>query len=259
MPGFLAHSADPFFPTARLRSPISVRVAISLLVGIVSLLAAASEGWARPASRVFLNGVLSPVWFNDGDSFAVLAGPYAGTKARLAGYNTLESFGNVHKWGDWKASELYVNAKMATLNARRGTWRCTSDLQRDGYGRILWDCPDLAVDQIRKGLAHAMTVTKLPSPDRYIAAQKAAIAEKRGMWAKGVPKYILTSAHSNDEGYDGTTYNRTVSTEDGHSEKWIHLDMYKTCQWVCHEAGACHLYVPFSRRYGQGAATCLHD
>ena len=52
---------------------------------------------------------------------------------------------------------------MATLNARWGVWHCTSDLSRDGYGRILWDCPDLAVDHLSKGLAHAMNVDDEPA------------------------------------------------------------------------------------------------
>jgi hypothetical protein len=53
------------------------------------------------------------------------------------------------------------------------------------------------------------------------------------MWAHGVPDYVLTSTHSNDEGYEGTTYNRLVSTRDGHSKKWYHKDNYKECDVVC--------------------------
>lgn len=232
------------------------RVLLGLLLGLVALLAAA-KAEARPVSRVFLNGVPSPVFFNDGDSFTVLGGPLEGTKARLSGYNTLESFGGVHRWGDWSPHELYVNAKMATLNARRGVWHCYSDLKRDGYGRILWYCPDLALDDIRKGLAHAMSITKAPSPPEMIEAQRLAQQEKRGMWAHGVPKYIVTSTHSADEGYAGTTYNRLISTEDGHTEQWIHKDVYKECQEVCHPTGACMVYVPFDRRYGAQRAECL--
>lgn len=228
-----------------------------VLVAGSALLALPSVALARPVSRVFLNGSPAPVFFNDGDSFTVLGGPLEGTKARLAGYNTLETFGPVHRWGNWDPHEMYVLSKMATLNARRGIWHCYSDLKRDGYGRILWDCPDLAEDQIRKGLAHAMTVTKDPAPARYIAAQKLAMAERRGMWAHGTVPFVLTSLHSNDEGYEGVTYNRLVSTEDGHSEKWIHKDIYGECQEICHPTGACHIYVPFQRRYGAARAACL--
>ena len=60
-------------------------------------------------------------------------------------------------------------------------------------------CPELAVHQIRAGFAHAMTVTADPSPDLYLEAQRDAIKLKRGMWAGGVPKYVLTSLHSVDE------------------------------------------------------------
>ena len=67
---------------------------------------------AEPASQVFLNGVPTPVFFNDGDSFRILEGPLKGTKARLAGFNTLESYGPVHQWGGWHAKELYAIAKM---------------------------------------------------------------------------------------------------------------------------------------------------
>ncbi len=190
-------------------------------------------------TRVYLNGIPTPVFFNDGDSFRVLEGPLAGTTARLAGFNTLESFGPVHQWGGWHPYELYVNAKMATLNARWGTWHCTSDMSRDGYGRILWDCPDLAVDHIRKGLAHAMNVDDLPARAEYIWAQRAAMAQHRGMWAHGVPEFVLTSAHSADE--DPTRdshYNRRVSTRFGHSESVRHRDTYLECQMVCHEETA---------------------
>ena len=237
------------------RKPL--RLLISLAVGGCALMLAAVQAWAQPTSRVALNGVPTPVYFNDGDSFTVLSGPLQGTKARLTGYNTLESFGPVHKWGQWDPHELYVIAKMATLNARRGAWHCESDLNRDGYGRILWNCPDLAEDQIRKGLAHGMTVSNEPSPANYLAAQRAAMAERRGMWAHGIPKYVMTSLHSADEGYEGQNYNRLISTEDGHTEKWLHGDTYKECQEVCHESGACMVYVAFQNRYGAHRAACL--
>ncbi len=187
-----------------------------------------------PPSRVFLNGMPSPVTFNDGDSFRVLAGRHYNSRARLAGFNTLETFGHAHRWGGWNAKELYANAKLATLNARTGVWRCESpDLKRDGYGRILWWCKDLATDQVRRGLAHAMTVTLEPADPAVVAAQQQAIAERRGMWAHGVPEYILTSVHSTAEAYEGQTYNRLVSTRDGHSARWLHDEAYGDCEWVC--------------------------
>lgn len=213
------------------------------LTALATALAFAPAGSAEdPVSRVYLNGIPTPVFFNDGDSFRVLAGPLQGSTARLAGFNTLESFGPVHRWGTWNAYELYINAKMATLNARWGTWHCTSDLRRDGYGRILWDCPDLAVDHIRKGLAHAMNVDDAPARAEYIWAQRAAMAERRGMWAHGAPEFVLTSAHSADEDPSRDWhYNRRVSTRFGHSESVRHHDTYLECQMVCHDENAVDL------------------
>jgi len=211
-------------------SPFSLYARWLLALLAMALPAIAS---AEPATKVYLNGRPAPVYFNDGDSFRVLGGPFVGSKARLAGFNTLESYGTVHQWGTWTAAELYRNAKMGTLNARQGVWHCTSDLKRDGYGRILWWCPDLAEDQIRKGFAHVMTVTDAPGEPRLVRAQRLAQQERRGMWAHGIPDYVLTSTHSNDEGYEGKTYNRLVSARDGHSKKWYHLDNYKECDNVC--------------------------
>jgi endonuclease YncB( thermonuclease family) len=191
-----------------------------------------------PATSVNLNGEDSPVFFNDGDSFRVLGGSLKDTKARLAGFNTLESYGPAHFWGDWTAKELFVLAKMGTYNGRDGTWACTSDLSKDGYGRILWICPDLAEDQIRKGFAHALSINDDPSEERYLKAQREAIANQRGIWAHGVPEYVLTSTHSINEDAEGrgTVYNRLVSTVDGHSLKWKHTDVYEECQNVCWES-----------------------
>ncbi len=191
---------------------------------------------AEPASQVFLNGVPTPVFFNDGDSFRILEGPLKGTKARLAGFNTLESYGPVHQWGGWHAKELYAIAKMGTLNARRGVWNCSSEMEKDTYGRVLFDCLDLAEDQIRKGLAHVMSVTTEPGHPRLVEAQKSAIKDRVGMWAHGVPEFVLTSLHSIDERSNRAyAYNRLVSSVDGHSEKWMHKNKYEECQVVCEQ------------------------
>ena len=219
----------------RMASKQTVARTLAFALIAVGALWTAAPALAKPATKVFLNGTPSPVFFNDGDSFTVLGGPYAGTKARLAGFNTLESYGGVHSWGDWAAHELYANAKMGTLNARRGVWHCTSDLNRDGYGRILWDCPDLRLSSVRQGFAHAMTVSPDPSDPELLAAQHAAQRERRAMWAHAVPDFIVTSTHSASEPYfGGRPYNRLVSTKDGHSEKWRHGDFYSECQRVCH-------------------------
>lgn len=215
-----------------------VRLTRSLWIWLVCLVVSATVGGAataEPAALVFINGAPAPVFFNDGDSFRVLEGSLSGAKSRLAGFNTLESHGPVHQWGDWHYKELYANAKMATLNARRGVWHCESpDMSQDGYGRILFHCLDLAEDQIRNGFAHVMTVDDEPGNPRLIKAQHEAIRERRGMWAKGVPTYVLTSIHSADEGMGDRTYNRLVNTVDGHSKKWHHNAVFTECQSVCH-------------------------
>ena len=241
--------------TVRPRRPRFNLRLLAVLAGLLALWPLTAE--AKPVTRVYLNGLLAPVYFTDGDSFTVLNGAYTGLKTRLSGFNTLESFGPVHRWGSWDARELNVIAKMATLNARRGVWHCYSDLRRDGYGRALWFCPDLAIDQVRKGLGHAMTMTGSAAPGELLAAQREAMAEKRGLWAKGVPTYIVTSTHSVAEGYAGQTYNRLIATSDGHTEQWRHNDTYAVCQDVCHPSGACMRYVPFEQRYGEQRAACL--
>jgi len=208
------------------------------LLALSLVLLVAVPASAEPRTRVVVNGEPAPVFFNDGDSFRVLDGKLEGTKARLMGFNTLESFGPVHQWGDWTHKELYVVAKMATLNGRRGVWRCDSDLNRDTYGRALFDCPQLVLDQLRKGLAHAMTVTADSAPAPLLQAQNEAKEARRGMWAHGIPGWILTSLHSADENPEySTAYNRVISTLDGHSEKWMHTERYKECQEICvHDA-----------------------
>ena len=62
---------------------------------------------------------------------------------------------------------------------------------------------DLAVDQIRKGLAHAMTVTKEGADAVLMAAQRYAIKHKKGMWAHGVPEYVMTSLPLHFRGLGG--------------------------------------------------------
>ncbi len=197
-------------------------------------LAATSDAGADAVTRVFINGQPTPVSFNDGDSFRPSDGEIAGQQCRLIGYNTLESFGPAHQWGDWHPYELYVLAKMATLHARRGTWHCSFDGQFDTYGRAALDCPDLAVDMIRHGYAMAYMVDDHASRPEYLRAQREAIRARRGIWAHGVPEFVMTSVHSFDEDRDREWhYNRLISTRDGHSESMQHRDTYAECQWVC--------------------------
>ena len=238
-----------------------------ILLFALNLTARTYIGEAR--SKVYLNGVATPVYFNDGDSFRVLAGPLEGTRARIAGFNTLESYGPVHKWGDWTKKELYIFAKMATLNAQRGVWHCKSKMEKDTYGRILWHCDDLAISQISQGYAHAMTIDQNPAAKFLLQAQKKAQKGKKGFWAKGIPNFILTSAHSIDEKVfkSSKTYDRFVSALDGHSEKVTHSKDYKTCTEVCYDPlskyssdsskQSCISYVNFKNRYGANKPDCL--
>ncbi|MBM4282464.1 MAG: hypothetical protein FJ137_17500 [Deltaproteobacteria bacterium] len=211
--------------------------AVLVVAGVVlSLPGRAGEAY----TKVFINGRATPVSFNDGDSFRPQAGTYKGSQSRLAGFNTLESFGSVHSWGGWSARELWVMAKLATKNAQRGVWHCETDGNKDGYGRLLMFCKDLAKSHIAQGLAMVMSVDDKPGDAELIAAQREAIAQRRGMWAHGVPTFVLSSLHATSEGggKDGKTYNRLVSTVDGHSEKWQHADDYAECQKVCRRGQA---------------------
>jgi endonuclease YncB( thermonuclease family) len=224
---------------ACIRSARPVRT-LNVPVVIFAALAAlnlAAPVAAEPLTRVSINGSMTPVYFNDGDSFRIQAGPFKGAQARLSGYNTLESFGPVHVWGDWTAKELYAIAKLATLSARRGEWSCEGDGKKDGYGRLLLFCRDLAKDLISKGLAHNYSVDETPGDAELQEAQRAAMKARIGMWAHGVPRFIMTSLHAKSEGggRDGKTSNRLISTADAHSDQWVHDDDYAECQKVCHD------------------------
>lgn len=208
---------------------------LTLAASVAILLTPTHEGIAAEAqTKVMLNGKAVAVYFNDGDSFRVLSGEFKGAKARLFGFNTLESYGAVHQWGSWTARELYVLAKMGTYNGRDGVWECESDGETDTYGRMLVWCPELADSQIRQGFAHVMTIDDNPGKPELVAAQREAIAARRGIWAHGVPDYILTSLHSVEEDVNGRgTYNRLISSADGHSVQWRHRNRYTECDRVC--------------------------
>lgn len=214
-----------------MRSPV---IAALVVASALTLSAGAS---AEPLTKVFVNGAVTPVYFNDGDSFRIQAGPFKGTQSRLSGYNTLESFGPVHSWGTWTEKEMHVIAKMATHEAQLGVWHCEGDGKKDGYGRLLLFCKDLALHLIGKGLAHTYSVNEEPGDPELLKVQREAMAARRGMWAHGIPRFIVTSLHSKSEGGDknGVTSNRLISTTDAHSDKWVHNDDYAECQKVCSE------------------------
>lgn len=223
------------------RRMTALRGALVAAIGLSISTAPAEADASEARTKVILNGELVPVTFNDGDSFRVLAGSYKDAKARLAGYNTLESFGAVHQWGSWTAKEMYVIAKMATMYARAGIWECTSDGNVDTYGRMLVECPVLREDLVRLGMAHVMSIDDTPGDATLLKAQHEAQAAKRGMWSHGIPAFILTSLHSAEEDISGKgTYNRLVSTDDAHSVMWRHSTKYAECTKVCQQVYEVH-------------------
>ena len=70
----------------------------------------------------------------------------------------------------------------------------------------------------------------------HFLRQQDAIRHRRGMWAHGVPDYVMTSIHSADENVGREWhYNRLVSTRDAHSESMRHQNTYEVCSWICND------------------------
>lgn len=202
---------------------------------------------------LFVNDEQVEVKWSDGDSFKFKSGRFEGRGTRLVGFNTLEAYGPVHRWGAWTPKELFALAEASSQVAAAQTWRCTTEGKVDGYGRVLVDCPDLAEAMIREGHALAYAVEGT-SPERLLAAQREAMAAGRGMWAKGVVKGVITSLHSVGEDGDDEpgAYNRVVDTRTGSATKRPHQQRYTTCQEVCETTDgdvSCMVFVPFKQRY----------
>lgn len=215
----------------------------------------------NPASQIVLNGTETSVRWSDGDSFRFLDGPYKGNGVRLMGFNTLESYGPVHQWGDWTADELYEIARTSKKIGSAGKWTCTTDGSRDAYKRVLVSCPEAALAIVQAGHGHVFAIDAKPDP-ALVKAQKKAQKAKVGMWAKGVPALIITSLHSADEPRSkktGESYNRVADTRTGQARKVKHSDTYGECQNVClgpKLRQSCLIYVPFEHRY-KNKAECL--
>ena len=215
------------------------------------------EALVPSGPSLILDGESFQVDWDDGDTFSYVD-PKTQKKvsARLNGFNTLESYGPVHQWGEWTAKELYDLAKEAGVFARAQIWTCTDTQKGGGYGRILVDCPDLRDAIIRAGLAHPFSVDQ-PAPEADLKALKFAIDTKAGIWAKGAPQKLITSLHSQAERDDKDAYNRVCDLTTGQCDVENHTDTYSTCQNVClHDS--CMLYVPYKERYGEQRASCLH-
>lgn len=201
---------------------------------------------------ILINGEQVRVRWTDGDSFKFLSGPYDGRGTRLTGYNTLEAYGPVHRWGKWTAKELFALAESSSEVAGSREWDCTTDGKADGYGRLLINCPDLSEEMIRQGQALAYAVEGTAN-EKLLAAQADAMKAGRGMWAKGTVKGVVTSVHSaNEADAEGPPYNRVVDTRTGAASKRVHEKTYETCQEVCETTDgdvSCMVYVPFKQRY----------
>lgn len=244
---------------------------------LISLVVLAGSPKKPPKERhdafgaVVLNGTRVAVRWTDGDSFNIQEGEHKGTGTRLVGYNTLEAYGPVHSWGAWSERELFELAKRSSTVAASQEWDCTTDFKRDGYKRLLINCPKLAVEMARQGhgLAYAVDGEK-PNPE-VLAAQQDAMKAKRGMWEKGTTTGVITSLHSVGEDgdeEDAEAYNRVVDTRTGMALKRKHANRYGTCEKVCETTGAdgdagaspeqqsCMVYVPFKKRY-RGQPDCL--
>ena len=87
------------------------------------------------ANSIRLDGEKVSVYWNDGDSLRVRSGRHKGTRVRLMGYNTLESFGPVHSWGEWTGDDLWALQDEGTRFARSRVWTCKSGGERDHYKR----------------------------------------------------------------------------------------------------------------------------
>jgi micrococcal nuclease len=220
-------------------------------------------GLAKPRSKkgghsakgtLRVNGEEVEVKWSDGDSFKFKSGTYEGRGTRLVGFNTLEAYGPVHRWGTWTPQELFALAESSSRVAGEKQWTCTTDGKLDGYGRVLVDCPELAEEMIRQGHALAYAVEG-KSPQNLLAAQREAMAAGRGMWAKGVVNGVITSLHSVGEDGDDEeagAYNRVVDTRTGSATKRPHQQKYESCQEVCETTDgdtSCMVYVPFQHRY----------
>ncbi len=213
--------------------------------------------------KVILDGVETPADWDDGDTFSVTGDDGERTRMRLFGYNTLESYGPVHRWGTWTPRELYALAKQAGEVAGSEEWSCSLRTGEGGYGRKIVDCPDLRHQLLALGLAHVFAIDNEPD-SADLETQQKAIADGAGMWSKGAPAQLITSLHSLDEKPDQSqTYNRVASTTTGKAQEQPHSETYTACQEVCvgkappDGDGSCMVYVPFKQRYGESRADCL--
>ncbi len=236
----------------------------AVVIVVVALVGAACvRSVPRPSrddpglGEIVLNGAEIPVLWSDGDSFIFLTGPRAGLETRLQGFNALESYGPVHRWGDWTREELFdVAMESRDLSASR-VWTCRARGGKDSYDRLLVECPDLRAAQLTAGLGHLYPFDRDPDPDE-LALQTEARMDERGMWAKGRAEVVLTSVKPAEPG--GSSGDWFVNGRTGESGRRGHTDSYKICEEVCLKPirgrGSCLVYVPYERRY-EDKPSCL--
>lgn len=244
-------------------APLAAVVALAALVQLAPGPAAAAQRPRRarglPATLT-LDGQQTQVRWIDGDTFQVDSGPLRGFSTRLAGYNTLETFGPVHRIGDTGPEALLAVAAAAAPRLAAGRWTCATLGRRDGYGRALVSCPDAAAALVRAGLAMVFALDG-PADPALLAAQREAQAARAGLWAGGVPPLVVTSVHAEGEAGLGAkgAYDRVVDTRTGQATARPHHRRYQACQEVCvgdPPLRSCMTYVPFERRYRDRPA-CL--
>ena len=207
-----------------------------------------ADGASGVTGTILLRGKPVPVRWSDGDTFTVMEGALKGKAARLVGYNTLESYGPVHRWGSWTGPELMRIAFEARDAAAAGKWTCKKQRKKDSYGRLLIDCPDARRALLGAGLAHVFAYKADPDP-ADLAAQREARLEKRGMWEKGRPENIVTNASADET---GRVFLRVVFTRTGKTEVHHQRRDYSPCDAICEGpevSGSCMLFIPYSQRY----------
>jgi len=222
------------------------------LIGMMLGVATAGAPEIKANGSVVLDGSKVDVYWDDGDTFMVVGN---GTKARLDGFNTLESYGPVHRFGPGEDA-LFEIAKLAGKTAMETVWTCTTQEGSGGYGRSRVACPELRKTLLQAGLAHVFSVGG-PADDAGLADQMIAVKAGLGMWKGGAPEGLVTSVHSVDEKPDqASTYNRVLNLKTGEAAKHSHSQIHAACSWVCQQ-GSCLLYVPYTQRYGSNKAECL--
>ncbi|MBJ95943.1 MAG: nuclease [Rickettsiales bacterium] len=199
-------------------------------------------------ATILLNKKVTVVRWSDGDSFKFKSGRFKGSGVRLMGYNSLEAYGPVHRWGGWTAQELYAISSATKDIASATQWNCITDGSKDSYNRVLVDCPDARQELLRVGHGHVYAFDQDADPTD-LAVQRQAREQGLGIWAKGTPEHIITSVHSAAE---GRGRNRLVSTRTGKTWLRPHQEHYEVCQEICEgpvASGSCMVYVPYKMRY----------